>query len=72
MNFDSRVSFLNNSALEDSSATKAKHLESLRISEQISNTLTGFDRNFCKNCSMRVDTQVRVRIFSECRNIAIF
>ena len=48
---------------KNSSTTKAKHyLESLRISEQISNALTGFELQFCRN-SLRVDTGVIIRIF---------
>ena len=73
--------FLNNRARElrslvcqsqkNSSTTKAKHyLESLRISEQISNAPTGFELHFCRN-SLRVDTGVRIRIFSKGRNIDI-
>ena len=56
----------------NSSITKAKHYsESLRISKQTSNTLTGFTLHFCRNYSLRVDTGVRVRIFCKCRNIEI-
>ena len=56
----------------NSSTTEAKHyLESLRISKQIWNTLTGFTLQFCRNYSLRVDTGVRVRIFSKYRNIEI-
>ena len=82
--FDCRVSsFLNNHSREsrslvcqsqkNSSTTKAKHcLESLRISEQISNALTGFELQFvnCRN-SPRVDSEVRIRNFSKGRNIDI-
>ena len=83
--FDCRLSrFLNKSDREsrffnivcrsqgNSSITKAKHYsESLRISKQTSNTLTGFTLHFCRNYSLRVDTGVRVRIFCKCRNIEI-
>ena len=76
--FDCRVSsFLNNSARESRSLisvpkpkefvdnkSEKYYLESLRISEQISNALTGFELQFCRN-SLRVDTEVRIRFFSK-------
>ena len=58
------------------STTKAKHyLESLHISEQISNALTGFELIFCRN-SLRVDTEVRIcnqmGSFGQIRKISFF